>query len=62
MYKCRIKIVSQFVEKLLKYRIMFKDILTFLGIDYRDAPLITLYFVVQVSRMPKIKPFEKFVT
>ena len=25
---------------------MFKDILTVLGLDYRDAPLITLYFVV----------------
>ena len=30
--------------KLLKYRIMFKDILTILGLDYRDATLITLYF------------------
>ena len=46
MYKCRIKIVSKFVEELLKNRIMFKDILTFLGLDYRDALLITLYFVV----------------
>ena len=31
------KIVSNFVEKLLKYSIMFKDILTFLRLDYRDA-------------------------
>ena len=46
MYKCRIKIVSEFVEKLLKNRIIFKDILTFFGLDYRDASLITLYFVV----------------
>ena len=46
MYKSRNKIVSKFVEKLLKYRIMFKDILTFLGLDYRDASLITLYLVV----------------
>ena len=46
MYKCFIKIVSKYVEKLPKYRIMFKDILTFLGLDYRDASLITLYFVV----------------
>ena len=36
MYKCQIKIVSEFVEKLLKNRIMFKDILRFLGLDYRD--------------------------
>ncbi len=25
---------------------MFKDILTFLGLDYRDASLITMFFVV----------------
>ena len=25
---------------------MFKDILTFIGLDYRDASLITFYFVV----------------
>ena len=46
MYKCLIKIVSKFVEKLLEYRIMFKDILTFLGLDYIDDSLITLYFDV----------------
>ena len=26
--------------------IIFKDILTFLGLDYRDALLVTLYLVV----------------
>ena len=26
---------------------MFKDILTFLGLDYKDASLITLYLVVK---------------
>ena len=36
------KIVSKFVAKL----ILFKGILTFLGLDYRDALLITLYLVV----------------
>ena len=46
MNKSRYKIVSKFVEKLLKYWIVFKDKLTFFGLDYRDAPLITLYFVV----------------
>ena len=35
------KIVSKFVEKLLKNRIIIKDILTFFGIDYRDASHIT---------------------
>ena len=40
----RNKFVSKSAEKLLKYRIMFKDILTFLGLDYRDASLITSLF------------------
>ena len=40
------KIVSKFVTKLIKYTILFKDILTFLGLDYRDALLIVLYLVV----------------
>ena len=48
MYKSRNEIVSTFVEKLLKYRILFKEILIFLGLDYRDSSLITLYFVVPV--------------
>ena len=42
MYKIRNKIVSEFIEKLLKYRIMFKDILTTYkqsGNDYRVATL-----------------------
>ena len=54
MYKSRNNIVSKFVENLLKYRIMFKDILTFLGFDYRDDSLITLYFVVLGISIPKI--------
>ena len=32
------------------------DILTFLGLDYRDASLITLYFVVIEISIPKLKP------
>ena len=35
MYKSQNKIVSKFVEKLRKYSILFKDILTFLGLGYR---------------------------
>ena len=46
MYKSQSKIISKYVEKLLKYRILFEDILTFLELGYRDALLITLYFVV----------------
>ena len=34
--------VSKFVAKLIKYRILFKDIITFLGLYYRDVSLITL--------------------
>ena len=56
MYKSRNKILGKFVEKLLKYRIIFKDILNFLGLDYRDASLITMYFVVLGISMPKIRP------
>ena len=53
MYKSRNKIVSKFVEN--KYRIEFKDKLTFLGLDYRDALLITLYLVVVGISIPKIR-------
>ena len=48
------KIVSKFVEKLLKDRIIFKDILIFLGLDYRGALLIISYFVVLGISIPKI--------
>ena len=34
---------------------MFKDISTFLGLDYRDASLMKLYFVVQGISIPKIR-------
>ena len=56
MYKSRNKIESKFVEKLPKYRIMFKNILTFLEIDYRDASLIPVYFVEIEISIPKIRP------
>ena len=56
MYKSRDKIVTKFVEKLLKYRILFQDILTFLGLN----SLITLYFVVQGISIPKIKSIGQF--
>ena len=55
MYKSRNKIVSKFVEKLLKLRIIFKDILTFLGPDYGDALLNTLYFIDIKISIPKIR-------
>ena len=54
MYKWRIKILIKFVQKLFKYRIMFKNIFTFLGLDYRDALLKTLYFVVLGISIRKI--------
>ena len=46
MYEGRNKIVGKFVVKLVKYRIMIMDILTYLGLGYRDASLITLHLVV----------------
>ena len=46
LYKSQSKIVSKFVAKLIKYMILFKDILTIIGLDYRDASLITSYLVV----------------
>ena len=49
-----IQIVYKFVRKLLKYMILFKDILTFLLLDYRDASLIILYLVVIGISTPKI--------
>ena len=35
--------------KLFKYRILLKNILTFLGLDYRDALPIKLYHVVLID-------------
>ena len=40
MYKSRNQNGFKFVERLVKNRIMFKDILKFLGLDYRDALLV----------------------
>ena len=54
MNKSQSKIVSKFVVKFLRYRIMFMDILTLLGLDYRVALLIILYFVVLGISIPKI--------
>ena len=53
MYKSGNKFVSKILEKLLNYRIMFKDIV-FLELDYRYVSLMTLYFVVQGISIPKI--------
>ena len=62
MYNSRNKIVSIFVEKLIKYRIMFKDMLTCLVLDYRDASLISPYFVVLGVSYPKIKSIRLYHT
>ena len=40
-----LKIKSKFMAYILKY-LLFNDIITFLGLNYRDAWLITLYLVV----------------
>ncbi len=39
-------ILSKCVAKLLKYKMLFKYIITFLGPDYRVASLVTLYYIV----------------
>ena len=49
------KIVSKFVAKLIKYMLLFKNILTFLVLDYRDASLTTLYLVVIGNNIQKIR-------
>ena len=50
----RNKIVSKCVAKLLRYRILFKDILAILRHDYRYVSLIISYFVVIGISIPKI--------
>ena len=52
------KIIRKLVAKLLKYRILLKDILTFLGLDYRDASLKILYLIVIGISNPKIRSME----
>ena len=42
-----------FVAKLLKYILLMRDILTFLGLNYRVDLLITLYLVVLGISIPK---------
>ena len=49
------QIVSKFVAKLTKYMILFKEKLTFLGLDFRDALLLTLYRVVIGISIKKIR-------
>ena len=55
-------IISKFVAKLLRYRILFKDILTFLRLDYRDSSLITLYLVVIGISIPKNYEYDNLVS
>ena len=52
MHKSIKKRVSKFA-KLTEY--MIKDILTFLGLDYRDASLITVFLVVIGISIKKIR-------
>ncbi len=54
------KIISKYVAKLLKYIILFKDLLTFLGIDYGYASFIILYLIVIWNSILKIRWIGKF--
>ena len=47
------KMIRKFVAKLFKYRILFEDILTFLGLNYIDASLIILYLIVLWNKYSK---------
>ena len=47
------KIVLKIVTNLLNYRMLFKDILKFLRLDYRYSLHIALYFVIQGINIPK---------
>ena len=47
--------VCKFVAKLIKYMLLFKNILTFIGLGYSDASLITLYLVVIGISIKKIR-------
>ena len=62
MYKSRNKILSKFVERLLRYRKLFKGSLTSLGLDYRGASLMTLYFVVLEISIKKSDKSNNFIT
>ena len=53
MYYSRSKIISELVEKLHKYKIMLKDILTCLVLDYRVASLITFTLLSYKSVLKK---------
>ena len=44
-FKINYKILHELIAKLLKYMILFKDILVFLVLDYRDSPLKIQYLV-----------------
>ena len=54
--------VSNFVAKLLKQRIFFKDILTFLGFDCRDAMLINVYLAVIGISIQKSDEKDNYIT
>ncbi len=41
---------------------MFKDILTFLGLDYRDNSLLTLYFVILGISIKKKVQSDNYIT
>ena len=61
MYKLK-QIVGYFFANLLPYRILFKDMFTFLGLDYKDASLMTLYLVVIGINIPKSDKKDNYIT
>ncbi len=50
-------------QLLLRYRILLRDIFKFLGLDYRDASLITLHLVVIGNRIFfKSDEYDDYIT
>ena len=55
MSKIFILSLNKIVAKLLKYRILFKNIHSFLGLNYIYGSLIILYLIVLEIIIPKIR-------
>ena len=49
---------KKIAAKLRKYKILFKYILTFLALEYRDASLIIFYLAVLGINIPKMQMNE----
>ena len=60
MYKSQNNFVSQFIAKNIKYRILFKSVLKFLGLDHRDDTISKSYLIVIGIIMQSLDNFNLF--